>query len=227
MPVIQVCLNLTKSQVKSVIDLKSRLVTDPKNTPLALGQCLPLTQSTEDLDTEDLDAEDLDAEDLVCLTYEMALETYGEQSFSAKTGVGAIIEALSALDLEAEIESSQEKLSSSKNKNLQRKLADRVALLRRFQADQIKPESMVLTVLPVLPAGLRPLIPLGNGGTSGMGRYQTPIETQSAEVKKAYEDLSRLHKQDYPKNPAPSDPIWSTTIIIFSGDNHYLPVARG
>ena len=217
MPVIQVCLNLTKSQVKSVIDLKSRLVTDPKNTPLALGQCLPLTQSTEDLDTEDLDtedldtedldAEDLDTEDLVCLTYEMALETYGEQSFSAKTGVGAIIEALSALDLEAEIESSQEKLSSSKNKNLQRKLADRVALLRRFQADQIKPESMVLTVLPVLPAGLRPLIPLGNGGTSGMGRYQTPIETQSAEVKKAYEDLSRLHKQDYPKNPAPSDPI--------------------
>lgn len=196
-PVIQVCLNLTKAQVKSVIDLKSRLVTDPKNTPLALGQCLPLTQYSEDPD---------------CQTYEMALETCEEQSFSAKTGVEAIREALSALDLEAEIESSQEKLNSSKNKNLQKKLAGRVALLRHFQADQIKPEAMVLTVLPVLPAGLRPLIPLGYGGTSGMGRYQTPIETQSPEVKMAYEDLSRLHKQDYPKKSAPSDPIGISNI---------------
>jgi len=70
---------------------------------------------------------------------------------------------LSSLDINAEVEVLREELGSTNSDAKIKKIAKRLKVLEAFQKSGIKPEWMILDVLPVLPPELRPLVPLDGG----------------------------------------------------------------
>uniref|UniRef100_UPI001B75428F DNA-directed RNA polymerase subunit beta' n=1 Tax=Rhodoferax sp. TaxID=50421 RepID=UPI001B75428F len=85
---------------------------------------------------------------------------YGDE-FQAKMGAEGVKELLQNLDIESEIEKLRNDPSGSELKI--KKNTKRLKLLEAFRKSGIKPEWMVLDVLPVLPPDLRPLVPLDGG----------------------------------------------------------------
>lgn len=81
----------------------------------------------------------------------------------ANIGAGAIKELLEGVDLEKEIDKIVEDLKNEKNFEEKNKLVKRLQVLESFYENQMRPEWMVLTVLPVIPPDLRPLVPLDGG----------------------------------------------------------------
>jgi DNA-directed RNA polymerase subunit beta' len=186
-PAIGLCLGLSDKELETIIYFNGWLVTDPKGTPLDRGQVLPITPDEDQPDV---------------LTYYQAGEKYGLGTFEAKMGAEAVREALCALDLESEINSTRQAMLQTANRKTIKKSSRRLRLLQALATGGIRPEWMVLTVLPVLPAGLRPPVFFG-----GSGKYQSNVESRSPEVKAAYAALSNLLPRDYPKKPALYDPI--------------------
>lgn len=91
-----------------------------------------------------------------------ALETFGDE-FEAKMGAEAIQYLLLNLDMQEECEQLREELADSNSETKRKKLTKRIKLLESFIKSGNKPEWMILTVLPVLPPDLRPLVPLDGG----------------------------------------------------------------
>ena len=91
-----------------------------------------------------------------------ALEEFGDE-FDAKMGAEAIQALLKNMDLEAECEQLREELNETNSETKRKKLTKRIKLLEAFVQSGNKPEWMILTVLPVLPPDLRPLVPLDGG----------------------------------------------------------------
>ncbi|MDR3352941.1 MAG: DNA-directed RNA polymerase subunit beta' [Zoogloeaceae bacterium] len=94
--------------------------------------------------------------------YIEAMEEHGDE-FSALMGAEGIRELLKNLDLDGEIEHLRAELEVTSAESKNKKLAKRLKVLEGFQKSGIKPEWMVLEVLPVLPPDLRPLVPLDGG----------------------------------------------------------------
>ena len=98
--------------------------------------------------------------------YGEMLDKYGDE-FKADIGAAAIRVLLRELNLTEEIANIQEelaKISSSRSASSPlEKLRRRLSLLRQIKQGKIKPEWMILTVLPVLPPDLRPLVPIDGG----------------------------------------------------------------
>jgi DNA-directed RNA polymerase subunit beta' len=94
--------------------------------------------------------------------YYDAIEEYGDE-FDARMGADAIQELLRALNLETEIVQIREDIGSTSSEAKLKKLTKRLKLMEAFLSSGNKPEWMVLTVLPVLPPDLRPLVPLDGG----------------------------------------------------------------
>src|SRR5450756_286399 len=95
--------------------------------------------------------------------YIKAQEEFGADSFTATIGAEAIREMLKALDLDkmqAELRSGILETDSDIKK---KKIAKRLKLIEAFIASGNKPEWMILTVVPVIPPDLRPLVPLDGG----------------------------------------------------------------
>jgi DNA-directed RNA polymerase subunit beta' len=92
--------------------------------------------------------------------YEAKVVEYGDE-FIAKMGAEGIKDLLEGLDLDVEIEKLRNDLTGSELKI--KKNAKRLKLMEAFKKSGIKPEWMVLSVLPVLPPDLRPLVPLDGG----------------------------------------------------------------
>src|SRR5438045_243309 len=92
--------------------------------------------------------------------YEAKRKEYGDE-FVAKMGAEGIKDLLEGIDIEIEIEKLRGDLTGSEVKI--KKNAKRLKLLEAFKKSGIKPEWMVLNVLPVLPPDLRPLVPLDGG----------------------------------------------------------------
>ncbi|MBY0465926.1 MAG: DNA-directed RNA polymerase subunit beta', partial [Burkholderiales bacterium] len=86
---------------------------------------------------------------------------YGYDEFVAKMGAEGIKELLESIDLDVEIEKLRNDLTGSELKI--KKNAKRLKVIEAFKKSGIKPEWMVLDVLPVLPPDLRPLVPLDGG----------------------------------------------------------------
>jgi DNA-directed RNA polymerase subunit beta' len=107
-------------------------------TPLARGQLL----------TED--------------DYTSKVEEYGDD-FEAKMGAEGIRELLRSIDLAREVETLRSELETTTSETKSKKFSKRLKILEGFQKSGIKPEWMVLEVLPVLPPDLRPLVPLDGG----------------------------------------------------------------
>ncbi|MGK2888850.1 MAG: DNA-directed RNA polymerase subunit beta' [Candidatus Malihini olakiniferum] len=90
------------------------------------------------------------------------LEEFGDE-FDAKMGAEAIQALLKNMDLEQECEQLREELNGTNSETKRKKLTKRIKLLEAFVQSGNKPEWMILTVLPVLPPDLRPLVPLDGG----------------------------------------------------------------
>lgn len=91
-----------------------------------------------------------------------ALEEFGDE-FDARMGAEAIQVLLKNMDLEVECEQLREELNETNSETKRKKLTKRIKLLEAFVQSGNKPEWMILTVLPVLPPDLRPLVPLDGG----------------------------------------------------------------
>nr|WP_255555816.1 DNA-directed RNA polymerase subunit beta' [Sodalis sp. CWE] len=94
--------------------------------------------------------------------YLEALQEFGDE-FEAKMGAEAIQILLKNLALKQECNQLREELEETNSETKRRKFTKRIKLLESFIYSENKPEWMILTVLPVLPPDLRPLVPLDGG----------------------------------------------------------------
>ena len=92
-----------------------------------------------------------------------AQEEYGEDAFQAGIGAEAIRILLQELDLEGEMETLREELRTTKSELKPKKIIKRMKIVESFINSGNKPEWMVMTVIPVIPPELRPLVPLDGG----------------------------------------------------------------
>jgi DNA-directed RNA polymerase subunit beta' len=95
--------------------------------------------------------------------YLRAQEEYGADSFTAMIGAEAIRGMLRALDLEKMAMDLRKEIAESTSELKPKKLAKRLKLIEAFVQSGNKPEWMILTVVPVIPPDLRPLVPLDGG----------------------------------------------------------------
>jgi DNA-directed RNA polymerase subunit beta' len=95
--------------------------------------------------------------------YLEAQERFGEDSFTAGIGAEAIRELLTALDLHKIKEELREEIATATTELKPKKLAKRLKIIEAFIESGNKPEWMILTVVPVIPPELRPLVPLDGG----------------------------------------------------------------
>jgi DNA-directed RNA polymerase subunit beta' len=94
--------------------------------------------------------------------YLSKVEEYGDE-FNAVMGAEAVRELLRSLDIVSEVEKLRRELSETGSEAKIKKIAKRLKVLEAFQKSGIKPEWMILEILPVLPPELRPLVPLDGG----------------------------------------------------------------
>ena len=132
-------LDMTLRDIERVLYFEAYVVTDP-------GMVSNLQRSQ--LLTED--------------QYLEMVEEHGDE-FQALMGAEGIRELLRNLDLNSEVESLRAELEVTGSEAKNKKLAKRLKILEGFQKSGIKPDWMILEVLPVLPPDLRPLVPLDGG----------------------------------------------------------------
>ena len=125
-------LDMTLHDIERVLYFEAYVVTEPGMTPLSRGQLL----SEDD--------------------YLAKLEEHGEE-FSAVMGAEGVRALLHALDVSAELEKLRAEMEATSSETNLKKFAKRLKILEAFQVSGIKPEWMIMTVLPVLPPELRPL----------------------------------------------------------------------
>nr|WP_207192019.1 DNA-directed RNA polymerase subunit beta' [Halochromatium roseum] len=135
---IGLLLDMTLRDIERVLYFESFVVIDPAMTDLERNQLLTDDQYLE------------------------ALETHGDE-FDARMGAEAVFELLRSLDLDAEIRQMREDMEATNSETKLKKLTKRLKLIESLQASGNRPEWMILTVLPVLPPELRPLVPLDGG----------------------------------------------------------------
>lgn len=135
---IGLMLDMTLRDLERVLYFEAYVVIDPGMTQLEKGQLL----SEE--------------------AYYDAIEEYGDE-FEARMGADAIQELLRAINLEVEVPRIRDELLKTASEARHKKLSKRLKLMEAFLSSGNKPEWMILTVLPVLPPDLRPLVPLDGG----------------------------------------------------------------
>ncbi|GIX13031.1 MAG: hypothetical protein KatS3mg118_0990 [Paracoccaceae bacterium] len=92
-----------------------------------------------------------------------AQDRWGEDAFTAGIGAEAIREMLAAIDLQAEADHLREELAGETSDIKKKKIIKRLKLVENFIDSGNRPEWMVMTVIPVIPPELRPLVPLDGG----------------------------------------------------------------
>jgi DNA-directed RNA polymerase subunit beta' len=135
---IGLLLDMTLRDIERILYFESYVVTDAGMTTLVPGSLL----------TDD--------------EYYTAMEEFGDE-FVAKMGAEAIKELLNNIELESEIVRIREEIPQTNSETKIKKLSKRVKLMEAFVASGNDPEWMILTVLPVLPPDLRPLVALDGG----------------------------------------------------------------
>ena len=131
-------LDMTLRDIERVLYFEAFVVVDPGMTPLKRAQLL----SEDD--------------------YLAKVEEFGDD-FTALMGAEGVRDLLRSLDITHEIETLRKDLEATTSDTKIKKIAKRLKVLEGFQKSGIKPEWMVMEVLPVLPPDLRPLVPLDGG----------------------------------------------------------------
>ena len=135
---IGLMLDMTLREIERVLYFEAFVVIDPGMTPLQRGQLL----------TDEM--------------YLEAIEEHGDE-FDARMGAEAVYELLKSIDLAAELGKVREEMAGTSSETKLKRLSKRLKLVESFIESGNKPEWMVMTVLPVLPPDLRPLVPLDGG----------------------------------------------------------------
>ncbi len=136
---IGLMLDMTLRDLERILYFEQYVVVESGLTDLKNGQLL-----TEE---EYLDAQD----------------QYGVDAFTAGIGAEAIREMLAAIDLEDEVSKLREDLAEATGELKVKKIIKRLKLVESFKDSKNRPEWMILTVVPVIPPELRPLVPLDGG----------------------------------------------------------------
>ena len=167
---ISVLTGIPMKALERVLYFESYVVIEPGLTPLTVNQLL----------TED--------------EYQDAIDQYGEDSFRAGIGAEALREILSNIDLEAERASMRADLKETTSEAKRKNLVKRLKLVEAFLESNTKPEWMILTVLPVIPPDLRPLVPLDGGrfATSDLNDLYRRVINRNNRLKR----LLELHAPD-------------------------------
>jgi len=135
---IGLLLDMTLREIERVLYFESFVVVDPGMTPLERGQLLTDEQYLE------------------------AIEENGDE-FDARMGAEAVYELLRTIDMPDEIKRLREEIDATNSETKIKKFSKRLKLIESLNASGNRPEWMVMTVLPVLPPELRPLVPLDGG----------------------------------------------------------------
>ena len=136
---IGLMIDMTLKDLERVLYFEYFVVLDAKMTDLEKGQLLSETEHAE------------------------AIDRYGHTGFDAGIGAEAIRKMLEAVNLKDEQETLREQLANCKSETQRKKIVKRLKLVDSFIESKARPEWMVLTVLPVIPPELRPLVPLDGG----------------------------------------------------------------
>ena len=166
---IGVMLDMPLRDIERVLYFEAYVVTDPGVTDLMIGQLL----SEE--------------------AYLDALEEYGDD-FEALMGAEAIKKLLHHIDLDQQIAELREELPKTTSETKIKKITKRLKVLSAFKASGNRPDWMILEVLPVLPADLRPLVPLDGGrfATSDLNDLYRRVINRNNRLKR----LLELHAPD-------------------------------
>ncbi|MDR9484787.1 MAG: DNA-directed RNA polymerase subunit beta' [Sediminimonas sp.] len=136
---IGLMLDMTLRDLERVLYFENYVVIEPGLTDLQYGQMLS--------EEEYMDAQD----------------QYGTDAFTANIGAEAIREMLAAIDLEGEAEQLRADLKEATGELKPKKIIKRLKVVESFLESGNRPEWMVMTVIPVIPPELRPLVPLDGG----------------------------------------------------------------
>ena len=136
---IGLLLDMTLKDLERVLYFESYIVVEPGLTALTHMQLLSEEEHLE------------------------AQEQYGEDSFTAGIGAEAIRDLLKDLDLEKLRDDLRVEIKESKSELKPKKLSKRLKVVESFIASSNRPEWMIMTVVPVIPPELRPLVPLDGG----------------------------------------------------------------
>ncbi|WP_313321182.1 DNA-directed RNA polymerase subunit beta' [Stenotrophomonas sp.] len=135
---IGLMLDMTLRDIERVLYFEAYVVTEPGLTALERRQLLTEEQ------------------------YLQARQEHGDD-FDAAMGAEAVYELLRTIDLQAEMVKLREEIASTGSETKLKRLTKRIKLVEAFLESGNRPEWMVMTVLPVLPPDLRPLVPLDGG----------------------------------------------------------------
>src|SRR6202012_2001817 len=136
---IGLMLDMTLKDLERVLYFENYIVIEPGLTPLKERQLL----------TED--------------EFYKAQDEYGNDSFTAEIGAEAIRKLLNAIDLEKLRDELRVDIAGTNGGEKQKKLVKRLKVAEAFIESGNRPEWMILTVVPVIPPDLRPLVPLDGG----------------------------------------------------------------
>ncbi len=135
---IGLLLDMTLREIERILYFEAFVVIDPGMTTLERGQLLTDEQYLE------------------------SIEEHGDE-FDARMGAEAVHDLLKSIELESDAAKLREEIEATKSETKFKRLSKRLKLIESFIESGNKPEWMVLTVLPVLPPDLRPLVPLDGG----------------------------------------------------------------
>ena len=135
---IGLMLDMSLRDIERILYFEAFVVTEPGLTPLERGQLLTEEQ------------------------FMTARSEHGED-FDAAMGAEAVYDLLRTIDLQSEMVTLKEEIASTGSETKLKRLTKRIKLVEAFLESGNRPEWMVMTVLPVLPPDLRPLVPLDGG----------------------------------------------------------------
>lgn len=162
---ISTILDIMPKYIEKVIYFEMYIVTDSKMSPLENGQLL----------TED--------------DYVRCKDEYGEDAFEAMMGAEAIRKLLEQVDLQKLKAKLRKELVETKSELKKGKIIKRLSLVESFIESNNRPEWMILTVLPVIPPEIRPLVQLdgGNFASSDLNELYRRVINRNNRLKKLIE----------------------------------------
>ena len=157
-------LDMSPKYLEQLINFQSYVVLDPMDTDLTYKQILSMSE------------------------YRDKQEEYGKNAFRAGTGAESVRELLQNIDLEAESVELKDALEKAQGQKRIR-IIKRLDIVESFRLSGNRPEWMILTVLPVLPPDLRPMVPLDGGryATSDINDLYRRVINRNNRLKKLIE----------------------------------------
>jgi DNA-directed RNA polymerase subunit beta' len=136
---IGLLLDMTLKDLERVLYFENYIVTEPGTTTLAERQLLTEEQ------------------------YNQAMDQFGQDAFTASIGAEAIRDLMIGMDLRKLRDQLRQEIAEATTELKPKKLAKRLKVIEAFIESGNRPEWMILTVVPVIPPELRPLVPLDGG----------------------------------------------------------------